>query len=106
MAPLERRGKVLAEIVASEQSYIRLLHVVKSLYIAPIRAAHGTASAVLTPDDEVKMFANLERVCDINEQLLNALVSRNAHTDRNAIVGDCEFLWGIFFSFSVILNFS
>jgi hypothetical protein len=59
-----------------------------SLYIAPIRAAHGTPAPVLTPDDEVKIFANIDRLIPLNSELADGLERRGALTNPDAAVGD------------------
>jgi CRP-like cAMP-binding protein len=88
MTPSERRGKVLAEIVATERSYIGSLRKVVQIYIEPIRAAHGTASPIVTADDEVKIFSTIDRLIPINTALADSLEERGATRDPDAVVGD------------------
>lgn len=84
MTPSERRGKVLAEIVATERSYIGSLRKVVQIYIEPIRAAHGSASPILTADDEVKIFSTIDRLIPINTALADSLEERGATRDPDA----------------------
>jgi CRP-like cAMP-binding protein len=88
MTQSERRGKVLAEIVATERSYIASLKKVMQIYVEPIRAAHGTATAILTADDEVKIFSTIDRLIPINTTLADGLEERGAVSNADAVVGD------------------
>ena len=53
----------------------------------PVRALTLAFRSSNVADDEVKIFANIDRVRALNERLLNGLVERRAAEDPNATVG-------------------
>jgi len=68
---MERRKKIIKELLMTERTYVRSLTVVVEVYLKPIRK-----NKVLQPDKIQLIFSNIEEIIEENKKLLNILEAR------------------------------
>ncbi|KAJ2890859.1 hypothetical protein IWW38_003903, partial [Coemansia aciculifera] len=67
----EKRANVVAELIATERSYVEKMRALIDIYAVPLRSAARSANNALIPAyDAHVVFGNIERVSEVNERFL------------------------------------
>ncbi|KAJ2331597.1 hypothetical protein GGI00_003181, partial [Coemansia sp. RSA 2681] len=70
----EKRSNVIAELIATERSYVEKMRALIDVYAVPLRSAARSANNALIPAyDAHVVFGNIERVSEVNERFLGDL---------------------------------
>ena len=73
----KQKRRVAQETLATEQSYVNNVRAILKFYFFPLRdAVYSPGGAIIGMDKIVKIFANLEDILLINEELLKKLHER------------------------------
>ncbi|KAJ2740293.1 hypothetical protein GGI20_005886, partial [Coemansia sp. BCRC 34301] len=69
-----KRSNVIAELIATERSYVEKMRALIDIYAVPLRSAARSANNALIPAyDAHVVFGNIERVSEVNERFLGDL---------------------------------
>jgi hypothetical protein len=95
------RAKAATEIVNTEATYLKRLHLLKDVYVSPLRAAIGTPHPILNSEKIGLIFGNLDYLIQVNTELFGKLQLRlAAGYSPTVILGD------IFVEFSPIIQYT
>lgn len=81
------RDEILREIVSTEKTYVRNLSVLINHFLKPLQV-RASQSAFITMDDITLLFANVEVLLKVNQELLDGLEKRTEEWDYNSCIGD------------------
>eukprot|EP00727_Mastigamoeba_balamuthi_P002200 m51a1_g11978 putative domain containing protein (1077) ;mRNA; r:848997-852887 len=68
-----RRSKLVSDIVATERTYVRSLHILYEGFYVPMKEASAQPKPVITPEQVSKLFLNVEMIKNVNTQFLKML---------------------------------
>ncbi|KAJ2009691.1 hypothetical protein GGI04_000263 [Coemansia thaxteri] len=73
---LDQRGKIAAEILETERTYVEGLGVIEKLFISPLLASAAQHGAILTRKEVRQLFANFPDIISLSRELLGQLEAR------------------------------
>ena len=83
------RQKVAAELLQTEQNYVKSIEAVDVGLVSPIRSALGKAAAILSKDEYRAIFANLDELYKLHLGLLASFEERiEKNWSDTSTVGD------------------
>uniref|UniRef100_A0A452VH58 Epithelial cell transforming 2 like n=1 Tax=Ursus maritimus TaxID=29073 RepID=A0A452VH58_URSMA len=94
----EKRSRVVRELLQSERKYVRMLEIVRDVYVTPLKAALSSNRAILSAANLHIMFSDIVQVLSLNRQFLDNLRDRLQEWGPAHCVGE------IFLKFGSQLN--
>uniref|UniRef100_A0A7N5KHV2 Epithelial cell transforming 2 like n=1 Tax=Ailuropoda melanoleuca TaxID=9646 RepID=A0A7N5KHV2_AILME len=94
----EKRSKVVRELLQSERKYVRMLEIVRDVYVTPLKAALSSNRAILSAANLHIIFSDILQVLSLNRQFLDNLRDRLQEWGPAHCVGE------IFLKFGSQLN--
>lgn len=66
MDSAEKRSRVVRELLQSERKYVRMLEIVRDVYVTPLKAALSSNRAILSAANLHIMFSDIVQVLSLN----------------------------------------
>lgn len=66
MDSVEKRTRVVKELVQSERRYVQMLGIVRDVYARPLRAALASNRAILSAANIHIIFSDVQRILNLN----------------------------------------
>lgn len=66
MDSVEKRTRVVKELVQSERRYVQMLEIVRDIYARPLRAALASNRAILSAANIHIIFSDVLRILNLN----------------------------------------
>ncbi|XP_076783041.1 epithelial cell-transforming sequence 2 oncogene-like isoform X3 [Arvicanthis niloticus] len=98
MNSVEKRTRVVRELVQSERRYVQMLEIVRDVYARPLRAALSSNRAILSAANIHIIFSDTLHILNLNREFLDNLTDRLQEWSPAHCVGE------IFIKFGSQLN--
>uniref|UniRef100_F6PV75 Epithelial cell transforming 2 like n=1 Tax=Ornithorhynchus anatinus TaxID=9258 RepID=F6PV75_ORNAN len=73
---VEKRTKVVGELLKSERTYVQVLEIVRDVYVAPLKAAVASNRAILNAANIHIIFSDILGILELNSHFLDELTGR------------------------------
>ncbi|CAH6778095.1 Ect2l [Phodopus roborovskii] len=94
MDSVEKRTRVVRELLQSERQYVQMLGIVKDVYARPLRAALSSNRAILSASNIHIIFSDTQRILNLNREFLNNLKDRLQEWSPAQCVGEIFIKFG------------
>ncbi|XP_040584306.1 epithelial cell-transforming sequence 2 oncogene-like isoform X2 [Mesocricetus auratus] len=94
MDSVEKRTRVVRELLKSERQYVQMLGIVRDVYARPLRAALSSNRAILSASNMHIIFSDTLRILNLNREFLDNLRNRLQEWSPAQCVGEIFIKFG------------